>query len=113
MRAWRVDEVGPPDEVLRLAEHQSPEPRPGQVLLEVELASLNFADDLMIRGRYQVKPQPPFTPGIEVLGRVVTSGPGANLTLGTRGVAMTDPSAGSFAELALAEAGDLFEVPDR
>lgn len=108
MRAWRVHEIGDPADVLRLEDIAVPEPGPGQVLIEVDRAALNFPDDLMIRGLYQVKPPLPFTPGHEVLGRVVASGPGA---VGARAVALAALPAGGFAEYALGDARDVFEVP--
>jgi NADPH2:quinone reductase len=113
VRAWRVSENGAPADVLSLDGHHAvPEPGPGQVLLRVEMAALNFADDLMIRGRYQVKPSLPFTPGIEVLGRVAGRGAGVTVAGGMRGITMTDPACGGFAEYALAAADDLLEVPE-
>lgn len=101
MRAWRVHEVGAPDDVLRLEDIEEPVPGSGQVVVDVDLAPLNFPDDLLIRGLYQVRPPLPFTPGLEVLGRVD----------GTRAVALTALPAGGFAERALADVDDVFEVP--
>ena len=42
----------------------------GEVLVEVAYAGLNFFDTLIIEGKYQVKPAPPFSPGGEFSGRV-------------------------------------------
>ena len=66
MRAWRVHELGEPEAVLRLDEVDAPTAGPGEVLVDVAAASLNFPDVLMCRGEYQVKPPLPFTPGAEV-----------------------------------------------
>lgn len=46
----------------------------GQVVVDVEAAGANFVDALIVQGRYQIKPQLPFTPGMEVAGRLRDSG---------------------------------------
>lgn len=74
MRAMQVSELGAP---LALAEAPVPEAGPGEVLLRVRACGLNFADTLMVAGRYQVKPPLPFSPGVEVAGVVEALGPGA------------------------------------
>ena len=82
MRAMQVSELGGP---LRMAEIPRPAPGPGEVLLRVHACGLNFADTLMVAGRYQERPAPPFTPGMEVCGTVTALGPGASGPLpGTR-----------------------------
>ncbi|MGI5166439.1 NADPH:quinone oxidoreductase family protein [Spirillospora sp. CA-253888] len=53
----------------------TPEPGPGQVLVAVEAAGVNFVDGLFVEGRYQIKPPLPFVPGGEVAGTVVAVGP--------------------------------------
>ena len=55
MRALRVFQLGDPVDVLQVASVPSPEPGPSQVRIRVAAAALNFADDLVCRGRYQVK----------------------------------------------------------
>jgi NADPH:quinone reductase len=75
MRAWRVHELGEPDEVLKLEDGvPRPEPGPDEVLVEVDAAALNFSDVLLCRGRYQERPPLPFVPGFEVAGRVAGTG---------------------------------------
>jgi NADPH2:quinone reductase len=44
MQAWQVRELGEPEEVLKLEKVEEPEPGPGEVLVEVEAAALNFFD---------------------------------------------------------------------
>ena len=68
MKAVRCHEFGPPD-ILRLDECESPELQPHQARLRVHAAGINFADTLMVAGKYQIKPPFPFTPGLEVGGR--------------------------------------------
>ena len=47
---------------------------PGQVVVDIEAAGANFVDALIVQGRYQLKPQLPFTPGMEVAGTVAGTG---------------------------------------
>ncbi len=51
-----------------------PEAGPGEALVRVKAASVNFPDLLMTRGEYQLKPPLPFTPGIDFAGEVVGTG---------------------------------------
>jgi len=104
MKAWLVEQISDPG-VMRLAEVPMPEPGPGQVLVRVEAAGLNFLDALMLRGAYQVKPPLPFTPGVECVGHVTACGAGVDLAIGTRVCA--DMRFGAYAEYALAEAGSV------
>lgn len=108
MRAMRVHQLGQP---LSLDEVATPEPGPGQVRLRVHACGVNFADLLILRGRYQEKPEPPFAPGLEVCGTVEALGEGVTAPApGTR-VAATCGT-GGFAEHALAPARACVPVPD-
>jgi len=73
MRAVVCRTLGPPD---GLSIDDTPEPQvgPGQLLIEVETASFNFPDLLIIQGTYQFKADPPFVPGAEGAGTVVAIG---------------------------------------
>lgn len=51
-------------------------PAPGEVLIAVDRAAFNFTDHLMIQGRYQDKPVPPFVPGLDAAGTVLAVGAG-------------------------------------
>ncbi|WP_299616284.1 NADPH:quinone oxidoreductase family protein [Pelagibius sp.] len=110
MRAVVCREWGGP-ETLRVEELPTPEPGEGQVLLEVAAAGVNFADTLMIAGKYQERPAFPFAPGLEVAGRIAALGPGVEgLSVGQRVIGLTDW--GGYAEAALARAADVFPIPD-
>lgn len=74
MRAWRVHELGEPSAVLQMEELERPIAGPGQRLLRVLASAANFPDVLMCRGMYQVRPDLPFTPGVEVCGEDVATG---------------------------------------
>lgn len=73
MLAYRIDSFGTPP---NLIETPLPVPGAGQIRLRIEACGLNFADLLMIEGRYQDTPEPPFTLGMEVAGVVDAVGPG-------------------------------------
>ena len=73
MRAIVIDSLGGAPRLEPAA--VSPEPGPGELLLRVGACGLNFADLLMIEGKYQEKQTPPFSPGMEVAGEVLALGP--------------------------------------
>ena len=75
MRAVVCRTWGEPDDLI-LEEVPPPEVAPGEVGIAVRAAGLNFADTLLIAGRYQTKPTLPFSPGFEVAGRIVALGDG-------------------------------------
>ncbi|MEU1422803.1 NADPH:quinone oxidoreductase family protein [Kitasatospora sp. NPDC005751] len=107
MRAWQVTELGEPREVLRLAEDvPRPAPGPGQLLVRVKAAAVNFPDALMVRGQYQVRPPLPFTPGVELCGEVVAGERAGERLIGTPLL-----PAGAFAEYALLDAAAAFPAP--
>jgi NADPH:quinone reductase len=62
-------ELGPP-ESLRIEQFESVPLKPGQVRVAVRAAGINFPDILMAAGEYQLKPELPFTPGMEAAGDV-------------------------------------------
>lgn len=96
---------------LRLEDLPSPKPGPGQVLVQVAACGLNFFDGLMVEGKYQTKPDRPFTPGSEVAGVVAAVGEGVTtLRPGQRVLAFN--GIGGYAEEALAEAERVHPIPD-
>lgn len=112
MKAWRVTELGEPAQVLRLVELEEPEPGPGQVVVRTRAAAANFPDVLMCRGEYQIKPELPFTPGVELCGEVVAVGAAVDgIAIGDRVLGGTALPWGGFAELAVMNAADVFPAP--
>src|SRR5688572_13476191 len=109
MRSWRVHELGEPADVMRLEVVPDPEPRPGDVLLDVEAVGLNFPDLLQVRGGYQVKPDLPFTPGGEVVGVVRSVGEGVDAARVGERVLIMAP--GGLAERAAGPAAKAFPLP--
>src|SRR5215211_5780685 len=77
MRAVLAKAFGGP-ETLVLDDLPEPRPGPGEVLVQVRVAALNFFDTLIIQGRYQYKPEFPFSPGGECSGVVVALGDGVS-----------------------------------
>ncbi|MEV0535740.1 NADPH:quinone oxidoreductase family protein [Kitasatospora sp. NPDC050463] len=107
MRAWQVTELGEPAAVLRLAgDVPRPVPGPGQLLVRVRAAAVNFPDALMVRGQYQVRPPLPFTPGVELCGEVVAGERAGERVIGTPVL-----PGGAFAEYALLDAAAAFRAP--
>ncbi|BDD82972.1 oxidoreductase [Tsukamurella pulmonis] len=112
MRAWQVPELGEPLAVLREADLPVPEPSPGQVVVRTLATAANFPDVLMCRGLYQVKPELPFTPGVELCGEVVAVGDGVDgFAVGDRVLGGAALPAGGFAEYAVLSAAQTFPAP--
>ena len=69
MRAVVVRSYGPPSQI-GVEDAPVPQLKPGQVRIRVHAVGFGFPDALMVAGKYQVKPEVPFTPGSEVAGVV-------------------------------------------
>jgi NADPH:quinone reductase len=107
-----VREYGEPAQVLVLEDVPAPVPGPNELLIRVAAATLNFNDVDGVRGRYRtVNPPLPYTPGMEVLGRVESAGDGAESSVGKRVVAIPAGAFGGYAELASCPAAMAFEMP--
>lgn len=95
---------------LKVEQIPSPVPGPGQLLIDVQAASINFPDALMVQGLYQIKPPLPFVPGAELAGTVAAVGAGVQrVRPGDRVIAMA--GTGAFAEQCLAEAARTMPLP--
>ena len=110
MKAVVCRQFGPP-ESLTFEDVPSPRPGPGQVVVAVRAASLNFPDVLVIQNKYQFKPPLPFIPGSELAGVVKELGAGvSSVTPGDR--VMAPVSVGAFAEEIAIDAAKLHRIPD-
>ena len=110
MRAVRVHELIGPDG-LKVDEVGEPTPGKGEVLVEVKAAGLNFPDVLLTQGKYQFKPDVPFSPGGELAGDVVGVGEGVSrVKVGDR-VAATMVH-GAFAEKVVVPELGVAKLPD-
>jgi NADPH2:quinone reductase len=97
---------------MRLLELPDPRPSDRQVVVRVSAAAVNFPDVLMCRGQYQVRPDLPFTPGIEVCGQVVALGPGVEeFAIGDRVLGGPALPSGGFAESARMDVTATFPAP--
>ncbi len=110
MRAIVCHEWGSIDQ-LTLEDIDKPMPGDGEVLIRVEASAVNFADSIMVAGRYQTKPALPFTPGLETAGVVTECGPGVTeFAPGDRVMAIL--AYGGLAEYALAKVSETFRIPN-
>ena len=113
MHAIQITEQGGP-EVLHLVELPVPTPGPGQVLIEIAAASVNFSDIMRRRGSLYPFPTPlPFVPGSEVAGTVVALGAGVEgPPMGTPVfAAVGEDGSSGYAQYALAGASGVIPVP--
>src|SRR3954465_15363053 len=101
MRGIQVQEFGGP-EVLQVADVPTPEPGPGQVLVRVTRAGINYADTHQRRNEYLAKAELPLIPGTEVAG--------VREDTGERVVAVT--GTGGYAEYAVAPEALTVPLPD-
>ena len=109
MRAVLCRGWGDPS-VLVVEEVESRAPEAGEVRVSVRAAGINFADNLMVAGRYQFKPPFPFSPGFEASGVVEEVGGGMRgLAAGDR--VMVALPHGGFAEEVIAPATSVFALP--
>jgi NADPH:quinone reductase len=76
MRAMRVHELSEDIATIRMESIELPPPGDGEVRLQLKACSINFPDILMVQGKYQFKPELPFSPGMEGAGIVTEMGPG-------------------------------------
>src|SRR5713226_5877621 len=108
-RAVVCRELGPP-ESLRLESFASAPLQPGEVRVAVHAAGINFPDILMAAGQYQLKPELPFTPGVEAAGDVI------EISNGVSGVAAGDRVIvkmrhGAYADEAVVTPAQLIPLP--
>lgn len=115
MRAVEIFELTGPRTATRVADLPEPEPShpltPGRgVVIDVAAAGVSFPELLQTRGEYQLKPEPPFVPGSEVAGTVVSAPADSGLEAGQRVAAMS--MLGAWAERAVAPEFLTFGLPD-
>src|SRR5213592_483968 len=111
VKAVLCKQYGPP-ETLVVEELPSPRPGPGEVVVSVKAASVNFPDVLIIQNKYQFKPPLPFSPGSELAGIVKEVGTDvSNFRPGDKVIAFT--TYGAFAEEVKTEASRLLPLPEK
>ena len=109
MRALLCTELGPASR-LSVQEVDDPIPGEGEVVVDVAAAGINFPDTLIIEGKYQLKPELPFSPGGEAAGTVAAVGAGVTgVVPGDRVIALS--SHGAFAEKWRIDASAVVPIP--
>lgn len=110
MKAVICNRFGDPEQ-LTIEEVVTPDLRAGDVRIQVKAAGVNFPDLLMIQGLYQMKPDFPFSPGLEVAGDVIEVGAGVeHVAVGDRVMGIVNY--GGFAEEVVAPAAMTLAMPD-
>jgi NADPH2:quinone reductase len=100
-----------PVESLKVEEVAAPVPAADEVLIDVRATSVNYADSIMVAGKYQTRPPFPFSPGLETAG--VVAGCGARVTRFRPGDrVMATLGWGGLAERAVAKESETFPIPD-
>ena len=112
MKAIRVHEFGGP-EVLRLEEVAEPSAAPGQVLVRVRAAGVNPVDTYIRSGVHAVRPELPYTPGLDAAGEVEAVGEGVTRLGAGQRVYTAGSLSGTYAELALCDESQAHPLPDR
>ena len=108
MRAVVVERTGGP-EVLTVGEREVPRPGPGEIVVQVAAAGVNYMDIYQRQGIGSYRAEPPFVPGSEGAGRVIAAGPDAGFAVADM-VAWADVR-GSYAEQVVVPAGRAIRVP--
>lgn len=108
MRAVQIVSLDGPGAV-EVVDIPEPEGKATDVIIDVRAAGVSFVDALMTRGLYQVKPELPFVPGVEVAGVVRSAPAGASVKAGDRCAAYVPQ--GGFAEVAVADPSVTFPIP--
>jgi len=113
MRAWRTHEYGRPTEVLRLDTVPIPTPEAGELRVRVQAIPFNLNDlERITGGNMMVRPELPYSPGMEVMGVVDACGDGTDEWQDRRVVAMAKGANGGFAEYAICPVVSAFEMPE-
>lgn len=116
MKAWRLHQLGEPEDVLVQDDLPSLDPRTDEVIVEMAACGLNFSDVLLCRGEYQVKPPLPFTPGTEIAGTVIAVGAdvdvSSGLGVGARVLGRAMLPDGGLAEEVRVPARHAYPLPD-
>ncbi len=110
MKALRVSTLSPDLSGVELADIPIPELGAGEALVRVRAASLNYPDLLMAQGKYQFKPEPPFTLGMELVGKVVEAAPDSHFAVDD--LVMGSAKTGAMAEYATLPARALRRLPE-
>ena len=110
MKAILCSQYCQPDD-LALTEVPDPVAGPGEAVIAIKAAALNFFDILMIQGKYQIKPPFPFSPAAEVAGVIESVGEGVTRVKPGARVYTARTVSGAYAEYALALESQVHALP--
>jgi len=111
MKAMVCEAFGGPDVLALRNVPDPPPPGPGEITVRIRARGVQYVDVLMLAGKYQFRPEPPFIPGGEAAGEVAAVGPDVtDFRPGDR--VMSRHTLGAFAELGNAKAALCDKVPD-
>jgi NADPH:quinone reductase len=110
MKAVVCEAFGGPEVLVLREEPDPPPPGPGELQVRIEARGVQYVDVLMLAGKYQFRPEPPFIPGSEGAGEVVAVGPGVTDFKPSDRV-MSRHRLGGFAQLGNAKAEDCDLIP--
>jgi len=114
VKAWVVRHLGGP-ETLRFEDVEAGAPADGMVRIAIRASAINYFDALMVAGQYQVKPELPFVPGVEISGVVESAPAGSAFKKGDRVTALVDSGGltrGGYAEITDATPATVQRLPD-
>ena len=110
MHAWKCVTWGGPEQ-LEMGRMPDPDCGPGEVEIMVKACGVNFADLLLISGRYQLRPEQPFIPGMEVAGRVIRVGSEID-TIGVGDKVAAYVKYGGYADRVVAPVAQVAVIPE-
>ncbi len=110
MRALRQDSANGPEDLRLITDAPVPVPGPGEILVKVAAAGVNFADVMQTRGTYEGGPEAPYLAGFEAAGEVVAVGDG--VTAPAVGDHVVGTGGGAFAEYVVMSAAVAVPVPE-
>ena len=111
MKAIVCNSFGPIQDI-EYKEINEPIIEENSVIIDVKSIGVNFPDGLLVQGKYQLKPETPFTPGMEVAGNIIKIGSNiSKFKVGDKVVALSQ--LGGYAEQALVKESSVFKIPEK
>ena len=111
MKAIVCNDFGPIQNI-EYKDVDEPSIKDESVIINVKSVGVNFPDGLLVQGKYQLKPETPFIPGMEVAGEIVKIGPNvSSFKIGDRVAALSQLS--GYAEQAVVQEKSVFKIPSK
>ena len=110
MKAIVCNNFGPIQDI-EYKEVDQPKLDDDSVIIDVKSVGVNFPDGLLVQGKYQLKPETPFIPGMEVAGEIMKTGQHvSNFKIGDRVAALSQLN--GYAEQTLVKEASVFKIPE-